>query len=75
MTNDSSAPPAFITVALLYKKHARSGKVLYFGKWNKLRLYLFEREDRQPKDGAPMFELAVRAEDYSPKDGAPKGDK
>lgn len=66
--------PAFVTVALLYKKTSRSGKTLYFGKWNKLRLYLFERENRQPKDCAPTFELAIRMEDWKPSDGRPNGE-
>lgn len=66
---------AFVTVALLYKKQSRSGKTLYFGQWNGLRLYLFERENRQPKDAQPEFDLCVRTEDYNVKLGPPKGDK
>lgn len=67
-------PPDFVTVALLYKKTSRSGKTLYFGTLRlgtlkDVRLYLFERENRTPKDCQPTYDLCIRMEDWQKIDG------
>jgi hypothetical protein len=58
-------PDGFVTVTGLYERRSNSGRLVYFGQWGQLRLYLF------PHDGAPAFWLAVRAEDYNPQAHGP----
>jgi len=55
----------FVSVASLYRRVTPSGRVVYFGKLFKTRIYLWPLEPRD--DTQPAFDLQVRAEEYDPR--------
>lgn len=56
----------FVSVASLYRRETKSGRVVYFGKVFNTRIYLFPCEGSDDAT-RPAFELMVRAEEYDPR--------
>jgi hypothetical protein len=61
----SQPPPAFYTLALLYRRTSTSGKTVYTGVLDGVKIFMLPCERASVAD-APEWELAVKASDWNP---------